>query len=156
MHQRQKAEPMVPSELPQLPWQKVGTDLFEWKNNNYLLIVDYYSRYIEIAKLTHATASEVIRHSKSIFARHGIPEVVFSDNGPQYSSEAYEDFSKEYHFEHKTSSPYYPQCNGEAERAVRTVKELLKKNNDPYLALLAYRTTPIQDGKYSPAELLMS
>ena len=101
MHQRQKAEPMVPSELPQLPWQKVGTDLFEWKNNNYLLIVDYYSRYIEIAKLTHATASEVIRHSKSIFARHGIPEVVFSDNGPQYSSEAYEDISKEYHFEHK-------------------------------------------------------
>ena len=83
---------------------------------------------------------------------HGMPEVVFSDNGPQYSNEAHENFSKQYQFEHKTSSPYYPQCNCEAERVMRTVKELLKKNNDPYLALLAYRTTPIQDWKYSPAE----
>ena len=41
IHQQQRAEPLIPSELPELPWQKVGTDLFEWKNCNYLLIVDY-------------------------------------------------------------------------------------------------------------------
>ena len=118
------------------------------------LVVDYYSRFIEITKLTSTTAASVISHLKSIFARHGIPEVVVSDNGPQYSSAAFEDFSKEYEFDHVTSSPKYPQANGEAERAVKTTKQLLEKNNDPYLAILAYRSTPLENG-YSPSELLM-
>ena len=81
---------------------------------------------------------------------------MISDNGPQYTSEAYEEFAKEYQFDHKTSSPYYPQSNGEAERGVKTIKGLLKKCDDPYLALLAYRTTPTLGGRYSPSELLMN
>ena len=121
----------------------------------YLLIVDYYSRYIEIARLNRQTAAEVINHTKSIFARHGIPEIVISDNGPQFGSEAYRQFAQDFQFEHITSSPYFPQSNGEAERAVGTIKNLLKKKDDPYLALLAYRATPLETG-YSPAELLMS
>ena len=154
-NQRQRAQPLTPSKLPLLPWQKIGTDLFEWNHKIYLLIIDYYSRYIEVAHLTQATASEIVAHTKSIFARHGIPETVISDNGPQYTSEQYSEFAKSYHFHHVTSSPYYPQSNGEAERAVGTIKALLKKNNDPYLALLAYRPTPLEIG-YSPAELLMN
>ena len=153
--QKQRAQPMTPSPLPELPWQKVATDLFEWKQDTFLLIVDYYSRFIEIARLNRMTADEVIIRTKSIFARHGIPETVISDNGPQYTSEAYKTFALEYQFKHITSSPYFPQSNGEAERAVRTIKDMLKKSNDPYLALLAYRTTPLEVG-YSPSELLMS
>ena len=153
--QKQRAQPMIPSPLPDLPWQKVATNLFEWKQETYLLIVDYYSRFIEIAHLNRLTADEIIARTKSIFARHGIPETVISDNGPQYASEAYKKFAEEYQFKHVTSSPYFPQSNGEAERAVRTIKGLLKKSSDPYLALLAYRTTPLQVG-YSPSELLMS
>ena len=60
----------------------------------------------------------------------GYQEVVASDNGPQYSSAAFQDFSKEY--DHVTSSPKYPQANDEAERAVKTMKQLLEKNADPY------------------------
>ena len=92
---------------------------------------------------------------KTIFGRHGIPECLVSDNGPQFSSQEFHQFSKEYNFEHKTSSPNYPQANGETERAVQTVKSLLNKNVDPHLALLVYRSTPLENG-YSPAELLMS
>ncbi len=153
--QKQRAEPLVASEFPDLPFQKVGTDLFEWKKENYLMIVDYYSRYMEIARLKQTTTEEVMRHTKSIFARHGIPETVVSDNGPQYSSGLYREFANNFGFHHVTSSPYHPQSNGEAERAIGTLKNLLKKEKDPYLALLVYRTTPLKNG-YSPAELLMN
>ena len=154
--QVQRSQPMTSSQLLHLPWQKVGTDFFEWDKHNYVLVVDYYSHYIEIARLSTESAQDVINKTKSIFARHGIPETVMSDNGPQYTSKAYEKFAKEYQFNHLTSSPYYPQSNGEAERAVCTIKGLLKKCEDSYLALLFYRMTPIQGGKYSPIELLMN
>lgn len=74
----------------------VGTDLFEWKQT---VVVDYYSPFIEIAKLTLTTAVSVITRLKSIFAHHGIPEIVVSDNVPQYSSAAFEEFSKDCEFD---------------------------------------------------------
>ena len=152
---KQRSEPLIPTALPELPWQRVGTDLFEFKGKSYVLVVDYYSRFIEVARLNRTTSEEVILRTKGIFARHGIPEVVVSDNGPQYSSEVYAAFARQFQFEHVTSSPHYPQSNGEAERAVQTVKNLLKKEGDPYLALLSYRATPLKCG-FSPSELLMS
>ena len=144
-HRLQHPEPLIPSQLPSRPWQKIATDLFEWKKTDY---------YIEVAKLTSTSATSVITHLKSIFSHHGIPESVVSDNGPQYSALAFEEFAKEYGFSHTTSSPKYPQANGTAERAVKTVKRILLKNQDPYLAMLTYRATPLENG-YSPAELLM-
>ena len=89
-----------------------------------------------------------------MFSRHGIPEVVLSDNGPQYSSGEFKAFAKDYGFIHVTSSPHYHRANGAAERGVQTTKKMLVKESDPYLALLAYRCSP-QFGLYSPAELLM-
>ena len=153
-HRSQAVLPLIPSTFPERPWKKVGTDLFEWKSSTYLLVVDYYSRFIETAKLTTATSFDVITHLKSNFARYGIPDTVVSDNGPQYSAADFSNFAMQYGFTHVTSSPKYPQANGEAERAVQTVKNLLKKSDDPYLAMLAYRSTPLENG-YSPAELLM-
>ena len=58
-------------------------------------------------------------------------------------------------FNHITSSPYYPQSNGLAERTVRTVKRLVSNSPDPFLALLSYRATPLPWWGLSPAELLM-
>lgn len=147
-------EPLMPTECPDRPWQRVGTDLFELGGKTYLLAVDYLSRFVEIALLNKTKSNDVITHLKSFFARHGIPEVLMSDNGPQFSGQTFSDFAEAYGFKHITSSPRFPQSNGEAERAVQTVKNLLKKATDPYLALLAYRATPLQNG-YSPAELLM-
>ncbi|XP_014677177.1 PREDICTED: uncharacterized protein K02A2.6-like [Priapulus caudatus] len=151
-------EPMIPSQIPTKPWEMVATDLFTLNGENYLLIVDYYSRYFEVAKLSDTKSATVIMHTKSVFARHGIAAEVRSDNGPQYSSHEYKDFAKSWGFVHVTTSPYFPQANGLVEKTVSTVKSLLKKaqedGKDPYLGLLEYRNTPL-DGIGSPAQMLM-
>lgn len=140
--------------MPSRPWQKIALDLFKLEKW-YLIAVDYYSRYFEIFKLESMNELAIIEKLKEIFSRYGIPEVVRTDNGPQFSS-VFKKFSLEYNFVHITSSPYFAQSNGLVERTVQTAKHLLKKNkSDIYLALLAYRTTPLESG-FSPAELLMS
>ena len=154
-HSTQRREPLIPSPLPTYPWQKIGADLFQLDGAIYLLAVDYYSRYPEVVKLPTATSLTVISALKSIFSRHGIPEILRSDNGPQFDSADMVSFASSYGFYHDTSSPRYPQSNGQAERAVQTIKKLLKKSKDPYLSLLAYRSAPLQWCGYSPAELLM-
>ena len=65
-------QPMIPSQLPDSPFQKVGTDLFEWRGQEFVLVVDYFSRYCEIGVLRKSTSQEVINHLKAIFARHKI------------------------------------------------------------------------------------
>ena len=148
-------EPMMPTKLPERPWEKLASDLFQFKGNTFIIVVDYFSRYIEILKLTTTTSASIIAALKTIFSRHGIPDILVTDNGPQHISQEFDEFSKSYNFIHQSSSPYHPQGNGEAERAVRTVKSLLKECTDPHLALLLYRTTPLPFCNYSPAQLLM-
>ena len=148
-------EPLISTQLPARPWKRVASDLFQLDGKNYLLVVDYYSRYPEIIQLTSTTSTSIIQALKVIFASHGIPEEFISDNGPQYISQEFTNFSKEYEMIHKTSSPHYPRGNGLAERTVRTMKQLLKKSKDPYLALLEYRNTPMSWCQMSPAQLLM-
>ncbi|KXJ26285.1 Uncharacterized protein K02A2.6 [Exaiptasia diaphana] len=114
---------------------------------------------IELAKLENSTASkEVINQLKSIMGRHGIPETMLTDNGPQFSSKEFTLFSNEYGFSHVTdvtSSPLHSSGNVEVERAVRTVKDLIDGAKDSYIALLNYRNTPLNNG-YIPAQSLLS
>ena len=159
-YQRNNArEPLLPHEVPDRPWAQVGADLFIFNNQYYLILVDYYSGFVELNLLNTTTSNEVIVHCKSQFARHGIPDKLITDNGPQFSSDNFKQFVSNYSFEHHTSSPHYPRSNGMAERAVQTVKNLLKKaildKRDPYLALLEYRNTPTSDTLGSPAQRLM-
>ena len=150
---QQNAEPLLPSEMPTLPWQKLAADFFEYKSREHLLVVDYYSRFIEIALLSTMTSTETIRHLRSIFARHGIPDELRTDNGRQFTSQEFQQFMQDNNIRHTTSSPLFPQANGMAERAVKTAKRLIRSSSDPYTALLAYRATPLENG-YSPAQLL--
>lgn len=152
--QKYRRQPLIPSPMPDRPWQKVAADLFYFKGSQYLLVIDYFSRFVEMSKLSRTLSRDITDHLKSMFARHGIPDVVRSDNGPQFASANFAQFAKDYNFNHVTSSPRFPQSNGEIERAVQTVKNLLKKAKDPYMALMCYRSTPLHNG-HSPAELLM-
>ncbi|UYV76586.1 K02A2.6-like, partial [Cordylochernes scorpioides] len=150
-----KHEPLIPTNFPTRPWQKIGMDLFKFENKWYLVVIDYYSRFPEIIQLDRLTANVVVRSCKSIFARHGIPETVVSVNGTQFgAAREFANFARQYGFTHVTSSPRFPQSNGMAEAGVKIAKLILKKNQDPSLGLLEYRSTPLENG-YSPAELLM-
>lgn len=156
---KQTAEPLQPHEIPTRPWQRIGTDLFTYKKKDYLVVTDYFSLYPEVITIQSASSSQaIIMGLKSILARHGVPDILVSDNGPQYSSQEFRLFSKEWDFSHVTSSPHFPQSNGQSESAVKTVKTLLKKaldsGQDFQKSLLAYRSAPLQDG-LSPSQLLM-
>lgn len=152
-------EPLNPHPVPERPWEKLGADIFEYKNKDYLIVVDYFSKYPELCQMKDKTAKTVIQHMKAIFSRHGIPDELVSDNMP-FSSRDFHAFAREWGFVVTTSSPRYPQSNGMSERAIQTVKKMLRKadedHQDPYMALLEYRNTPVTGLSYSPAQLLMS
>ena len=128
---------------------KVGTNLFELNNKDYLVTVDYYSNFFEIDKLEDTKASAVIQKLKSHFTRYSTLDQVVSDSGPQFSSDNFAQFAREWEFDHHPSSPAgNSKANGKAESAVKTTKWLMQKvtdaQTDPYLALLEYCNTPTQ------------
>ena len=79
---QQPKEPLMAHSKPEEPWRKVRTDLFQLSGRDYLVIMDYKSNYPELVLLSDTTAKQVIKHTKSIFARHVIPVTVVSGNGP--------------------------------------------------------------------------
>ena len=94
-----RPEPLCPTPFPESPWQEVGIDFFQCQSLNYLIAVDYYSRFIEIAAMNrNKKGSEVVRCLKSMFSRHGIPERVRSDNGPPFDSVEYSKFANDWDF----------------------------------------------------------
>ena len=123
----QASEPLQPHPVPDRPWQRVATDLFTFENRNYLVLVDYYSNFIELDYLADTSSQTVIHKLKMHFARHGVPDYVVSDNGPQYTSSEFRRFATTWKFKHVTTSPHYPQANGMAESAVKTCKTIMKK-----------------------------
>ena len=145
--------------LPTRPWDKLGLDLCSLHGKEYLIITDYFSFFTEVRDLRKNTkAPIVIKELKEVFSRFGSPVEVVSDGGPQFSCKAFQDFAKEWGFQHTLSSPTHAQSNGKAEAAVKNVKKLLKKcgalNDEFWKGMLAIRNTPLSSGK-SPAQLLL-
>ena len=147
-------EPLISTDVPELPWQRVAADFMKFNGSQYLVLVDYYSRFVELARMSSTTATSVILQFKSIFARHGFPDALVTDNGPPFNSSDFAAWLDSHGVHHYTSSPGHPQGNGLAERTVQSLKSFLRKNDDPYIGLLSYRSAPLECG-YSPAELLM-
>ena len=155
----QQKEPLQPHDIPSRPWAKVDVDLFHLNGQQYLLIVDYFSGFWEVEPLPSTLLSDVIKTMKMHFVRYGMPDVVVSDNGPQFAAQEFQCFSKTWQFQLNATS-HYPKSNGKGKNAVKAAKHLLKKAKkdkaDAYLALLPYRNTPTQGLDTSPAQRLMS
>ncbi|KAJ8896268.1 hypothetical protein PR048_001612 [Dryococelus australis] len=135
----------------------IGVDKFFLHDKPYLLVVDYYSKWVELQKLKSQTSPCIISHMKSTLVQLGIPAVVMSDGGSNLTSLQFDKFAQEWNFIHQTSSPRYPQSSGMSECHVQTVKKTLKviqDEKDVNIALLELRNTPIIQG-HSPAQLLM-
>ena len=138
------------------PWAKVGVDLCDMQGRALLVVCDYFSGFIEVERLQSTTTASVSKALMVLFARYGVPTIVMSDNGPQFSSVEFRSFARTWGFQHTTSSPRYPQSNGKAENAVKTIKRLFTKCREAkaseYQALLDWRNTPTEGVGTSPAQ----
>ena len=102
-------EPLIPSIFHERPWQEIGIDFFYSKGRDYLFIIDYFSRLIEVVVMQKSKkADAVISALKETFARYGIPEKLRSDNGPPFHCAEFTHFAKQWAVELVTSSPRYP------------------------------------------------
>ena len=127
---QQNSTPIVQkyiSEVPPHPWHTLGSDLFYFQRIDFLVVVDYFSKFLIIRKIPSSTSSAVIKELGMIFSEFGKPQIFRSDNGPCYSSQEFRFFMQNWLVEHRTSSPHYPQSNGLAESMVKVSKNLIEK-----------------------------
>ena len=148
----------VPSEIPPHAWHTLGTDLFYWKHSDYLVLGDYFSKYLIVRKLPSSTGSAVCKEILNIVTELGKPYVIRSDNGPCYTSTEFKELMKLLQIQHITISPHFPQSNGFAEAMVKIAKKLMDHSTLPKkpwnFSLLEYRCTPLTANIPSLLELL--
>jgi hypothetical protein len=144
------------------PWERIHIDHAGPVNGEcYLIIVDSYSKWLEVERVSSMDARTTCKVLRKLFAVHGLPRVVVSDNGPGFASEDFNAFLKANGVKHLYSAPYHPSSNGQAERMVRVLKESLKRvkqgDVDTRLSrlLFRYRITPHTLTGQSPSELLL-
>ena len=144
------------------PWERVHIDHAGPVNGeSYLVIVDSYSKWLEVERVSSTDAKTTCKILRRLFAVHGLPRVVVSDNGPGFASEEFNVFLQMNGVKHLYSAPYHPSSNGQAERMVRVLKESLKRvkqgDIDTRLSrlLFRYRITPHTLTGQSPSELLL-
>jgi len=151
--------PLIPHEIPEIPFSKLGADILDFAGKPYLIVVDYLSTWIEIKKLRDKSARSVNDAIKDIATTHGYPDEIVTDNVPFNSAEC-RTFAQEHDFEFNTTSPRYPQANGMAEKAVGIAKLILRKaaeeGRDYRDLLLEHRASPMTKDNVSPAQILMS
>ena len=152
-------------QLPEGPWQEISVDILKISNGEHLLVVvDYYSSWLEAILLKKTDAQHVIKCMEAISTTPELPETVRSDNGPPFASKEFEFFFLEYlGISHKKGVPYLLQSNGEVERGNKTILNTVRiarlEGKDWTKAvqkfLFQYRVTPHTVTGVTPAELLM-
>lgn len=151
--------PLHPHELPTRRWQRISMDIATHAGKDFLVTYDSYSKWLEINQLASKSAEAVIDVCKTLFATHGRPETIISDNNP-FASFSFKKFAKELDIELITSSPNFPQSNGRAEKGVSIAKMMLRKaaetRTDVRDYLLEYRNTKIPAMDHSPAQLMFA
>jgi transposase InsO family protein len=129
----------------------------------YLVVVDAYSKFPEIVKMTSTTATTTTNVLRDIFSRYGLPEIIVSDNGPQFIASEFQQFCRNNGIMHRTSAAYKPSTNGQAERVVQILKSAIEQaritkqdvNVVVTKSLLVYRNTPHATTGEAPSVLLM-
>lgn len=161
---QKRAEPaktyIHPWEFPKTPWQRLHIDFADpIKGMSYFVLIDSYSKWIEVIPMKTTISSRVIEALISLFARYGIPMQVVSDNVPQFTCNEFQQFLKPYAVKHILTAPYHPATNGAAERTVGILKSAMKAAGDNFNLhnfLMANRNTmQATTGRRSPAELLI-
>ena len=146
------------------PWKRLHVDFAgPYLGKMFLVVVDAYSKFLEIVPMTHATSTNTITALRHIFSYFGLPEHLVTDNGTQFTSDEFQKFLRENDILHTLTAPGHPATNGLAERYVGEFKDKLGKIGDTGESvqtksdrfLLTYRATPTTLGK-SPLELLMN
>ncbi|KAK7579781.1 hypothetical protein V9T40_008715 [Parthenolecanium corni] len=149
-----------PWNYPEGPWCRLHIDYAEFEGKYLLIIVDAFSKWLEVVPTSNMTATATINILRDQFARFGLPKLVVSDNGTQFASEEFAAFIKQNGIRHAFSAPFHANSNGQAERYVRTIKEALKADTRGSFAerlarsLLGYRRAPNSTTGQSPAELM--
>ena len=128
-HQSTPAEaPLHPWEWPGLPWSRLHVDYAgPYKGEMFLIVIDAYSKWLEVHYMKSTTSNATIEKLREIFATHGLPATLVSDNGSNFTSSEFEEFMKRNGIKHIKVAPYHPASNGLAERAVRVFKEGFEK-----------------------------
>ena len=136
------------------PMEIVFLDIFTYGNSNFLVVVDQYSSYFFVRKLANMGTLEVFKHCQKIFREYGHPRMVVSDNGPAFR-DAFTRLLKDNEVVHRTSSPYFPEGNANAEAGVKRAKYLLEKVGQPNLQeeLMHFLARSLDGNSKSPSEL---
>ena len=154
-------EPLLPTALPSRPFESVSADFFHVGGKSCVIYVDRFSGWPMVAFCSRDTsAAATIRLFQEFFSEMGVPVRLRTDGGPQFSSTEFQSFLARWGVCHDRSTPHYPQSNGHAEAAVKSMKQLVLKvapagvrTEDFSRSLLEYRNSPRWDGR-SPAQLL--
>ena len=164
-HSSRPPPPMVPLhpwEWPSEPWSRLHLDYAgPLQGKMFLVIVDGHSKWMDVIPVPSATSAVMIEKLRLLFATHGLPNKIVTDNGSVFTSVEFEDFMQGNGNIHVCSAPYRPASNGLAERAVQTFKQGIARLSEGSLEtklsrfLFKYRITPHATTGRSPAELLL-
>ena len=116
-------EPLKMSPTPKGPWLQASADFFGpfLTGETVLVVLDAYWKYPEVAIVSVVAAKDTIPALERIFATHGIPEVLKTDNGPPFQGHAFQSFAKDKGFTHRKITPLWPEANGRVEGSCKTL-----------------------------------